>query len=99
MIVIAIDGKLTGSGYAIGTQDGRLLAAGVALVPKRIRKLPERIKFQIDVVRDARLRAAAAANIYQLPGAMIAELPRIYPGDQNRADYFRQPEPYPGVSP
>lgn len=81
MIIVGIDGKLTASGYAIGTGDGGLLAAGVAKVPAKIRDLAERAQYQIGHI----LNELAICGV-DFPDLVAVELPRVYPGGRNRTD-------------
>jgi len=76
-IVIAIDPKLAGSGYAVA-RGTKLVHVGLARVPRAMRDLEGRIEHQ------ARLIAHAA----QQPSGptVIGEFPVVYPGDRNVAD-------------
>jgi len=69
-ITVAIDPKLTGSGYGIAA-GRKLVACGLATVPRDMRDLEGRIQFQVDLIA-----GACPAE----PDIVVAEFPVVYPG-------------------
>lgn len=80
-IIVSIDPKLTGSGFAIG-KGRKLLNAGTADVPKAVLDLEGRIEFQLAYIRGRLAEACGTLH----PDTVVSEFPRVYPGTANRTD-------------